>query len=314
MKKTALLVLITSFISIVSAQDKTYSFGSNMYSETLPKVAIAPFEDKMYLSDINKEIAKRTGLSLNEIENTFREGIIQTLINLGSDSYNFIDPMDMEEEDYYRHLGEIYSCISYSYEKVVPIKAIEMTRAEKLVEKLEAKEAPDQLARGTYLEGGEIKEWYDKKERFMNAQITNEERFKEMIEKYDLDFVLTINELDIQVMRDHSRDVGQTWNRRVKIHFTIFDDNGKQTFGSAVYQIYDGQQKDIYSIIRKNFRTPCAQIITKIDETTGESSIAESSTSTPTITRVEKKSSKIKKITKSIKPEKSDEVKNDDDF
>jgi len=267
MKTLLSLFIVLIFTLAISAQDRTYSYGNKGYSQSLPKVAIVPFESNLYLSDINKEIGNRTGLNLQEIENTFRDGIMQTIINLGSDSYNFIDPTEIEEEDLHRIIGGIYSCISYDYVQVIPLDKVDKTNAQKLLEKLKKKEAPSQQNRGVYLEDGEIREWYDKKERFMDAKVHNQEKFDKIIIENELDFILCINELDIKVMRDVNRDVGQIWPRRVKIHFTIFDKNGNKTFGSAVYNNYDGNQKDIYSIIRKNFRVPCAQIVAKIETT-----------------------------------------------
>ncbi len=266
------------FLTSITAQDKTYSFGKKGFSESLPKVAIIPFEDKLFLSDINKEVAKRTGLDIQEIENTFRDGMIQSIVNLGSGSYNFLDPTDMEQEDLQQLIGGIYSCVSYDYILVVPLAKEDKTKAKKILENLEKKENPNQKNRGAYLEDGQIKEWYDRKERYMDATIRDQEKFDKIVAENELDFVLLINELDIKVMRDVNRDVGQTWPRRIKIHFTIFDKAGKKTFGSAVYQTYDGQQKDIYNIIRKNFRPPCSQIVAKLGTALPQESTATNST------------------------------------
>lgn len=308
MRSFLFLLFIVFFTNFSHAQDKTYSYGKMGYSQTLPKVAIVPFESNLYLSDINKEIGNRTGLTMEEIENTFRDGIIQTLISLGSDSYNFIDPTEMEDEELHRIIGGFYSCISYDYTQVVPIKEADKTRAQKLVEKLENKENPNQKNRGAYLEDGQIKEWYDHKERYMDAKIHSQEKFDELILENDLDFILLITELDIKVMRDVNRDVGQVWPRRVKIHFTIFDSKGNKTFGSAVYNTYNGDQKDIYSIIRKNFRAPCAQIITKLG--TSDDSNLENTNRVTHLPKEEKKE-KIKRV----KLSKTNESGNsDDDF
>ena len=265
MKALTITLTCMLFFSVFHAQDNTYSYGRQTAYGSLPKIAIVPFDTRHYLCDINKEIGNRTGLTLDEIENTFRNGIIQSIIKMSAGSYDFFDPEEISEDESFELIGGIYSCISYDYVQVVPLGEEDYSKAKKILKKLSEKESPTQINRGAYLEDGQIKEWYDGKERFMNARITDMEKFKHIVAANDLDMVLCINELDIKVMRDYSRDIGQVWPRRIKIHFTIFDKDGNQTFGSAVYYNYDGHQKDIYTIIRKNFRPPCAQIVAKLE-------------------------------------------------
>lgn len=244
----------------LSAQDRTYRQSQSFRSNSDIKTLIIPFEDKMFLSDVNREIGKRTGLTSQEIKNTFREGLIQTIVSMGMEHGNYMDPFELEPEEFRDAIGGVYANLIYEYELTPPLEEV---KDKSLLEKIK-KEDPEQIERGTYLDQGEIRSWYDGQDRFMKAKLRDPSKVKELFTTYNLDVLLVITELDIKVMRDVNRDVGQTWDRRVKVHFTIFNEDGEAEFGSAAFNYYPGHEKDIYTIIRKSFDYPAAQIISKI--------------------------------------------------
>lgn len=247
--------------SAITAQDKTYEQSRGFDTFDMPTVMVLPFEDHMFLSDINREIGNRTGMNYDDIRRTFREGLIQTIVEMGSDYADFLDPYEMDEEEIAKLFRSAYSGMTYDYNEVV---ALEEVKDKGLLDKIKENNEEDQTDRGVFLDEGQIKTWYDGKERFMDASFNSSEKIDLILEDFGLDYLLVINELDIKVMRDIDREAGQVWPRRIKIHFTIFGPEGEKIFGSAAYSYYEGEEKDIYTIIRKSFDYPVAQIISKI--------------------------------------------------
>ena len=277
MKKSTLLLGLLLCFSTAFSQDNTFGFGKETYANDRGQILLVPWENKMYISDINKEVSKRTNLSIDEIKRLFREGFCQIFAQNAAENWDVIDLVTSGEEGHLRDLERIHRSISYRYENVPPTE--EPAKAKRLLMKLKPKTSEGQEANGGEIKNGEIYTYYDEKERYMNTQINNPELMSYLADQYEFEYIVFLNELDIRVLRDHNQERGQTWDRQVKVHYTVCDIEGKSVCSSAAYGIYKGEMKDIYEIIRKNFPNPCKVICNDLKMTlakqTSETSVDE---------------------------------------
>jgi hypothetical protein len=258
-----LVALLMSMCSPLLAQDKTITFGDNNYSNERGTILLVPWDARMYLSDINKEVSNRTGLEIDEIKRLFREGFCQVFASEASDQWDVVDLLTEGDQGALDDLDYIHRSIGYDYSPLPPPPS-EGSRFKKKWDKLMLSEPEDQTGRGTEVEEGEITSYYDEKERFMKVRIDNEELLPYLIEKYNFTYVVFVTELDIKVLRDHNVERGQLWERQIKVHYTILDAEGNEIMGTATYSEFGGDQKDIYAIIRKNFPDPVDQILSAL--------------------------------------------------
>lgn len=256
--KVSLLLLFVLTSTIISAQDKTFAIVPRQFHAGEGTIMIVPYENKMFLSDINREVHNRTGLELNEIRRLFREGLSQVISNEAAKaSYETLDILNSGMDEEVEDIENIHQSVGYVY-SLLPPPIEEEKQLVKRVEKLLEQDAPDQQKRGVEVGEGEILTYYDGKERFMDVQILNPELFSHLNGRHTFDYVLIINELDIKVLRNHDAEMGQMWERMVKVHYNWLDGDGNKLYGGAAYYSYEGNEKDIYTIIRKSF-TPIAQ-------------------------------------------------------
>ncbi len=301
MKYVLMFFTILTCLSASRAQDRTRTHHQMNFDSEVAKVLLVPYEEKMFLSDVNREVNKLTGLELAEIKRIFREGLCQIVARESDGQTEVLDLLNFGDRGSQEDISYILHSVGYNFEEVkpLPVDVVEKTKTGKIIESITTKEEAEQQGRGAYTEEGEIKSWYDKKERFMNVQVYNDELIPFLVEKYECDYILFINQLDIKVMRDVNRDNGQTWARRIMIHFSLLDGEGKEVFSSAVYGHYGGDEKDIYQIIGKNFARPAQRLLSVIPSSSEESSQTEMEAKKPA--KKEKTRTKVK----------SD---NDDDF
>jgi hypothetical protein len=258
--KISLLTLFVLVCSVLSAQDKTFAIVPRQFHAGEGTIMVVPYENKMFLSDINREVHNRTGLELNEIRRLFREGLCQVISNEAAKAnYETLDILNSGLDGDLEDIDNIHQSVGYVY-SVLPPPPTEEKELVKRVEKLLEKETPEQQNRGVQVGEGEILTYYDGKERFMDVQILNPDLFSHLNDQHTFDYVLIINELDIKVLRNHDSEMGQLWERMVKVHYNWLDGDGNKIYGGAAYYSYEGHEKDIYTIIRKSF-TPIAQQI-----------------------------------------------------
>lgn len=251
--------------SQILGQDQTKGFQGHWTEREQATVLLVPYEHRMFLSDVNREIGNHTGLDIFEIQRIFREGTNQMIANSGSEAYRFIDMLNDDSPGALEDIEYIYNSIQWTYEKVPP-PPTEKTKARKWLDKVTEKKQPEQKGDGVNIEEGELQSYYDENERFMDVTVKNDDLIPHLVDSYDCDYMIFVNELDIKVLRDFNRENGQQWGRMVKIHYSILDREGQKVYASAAYFEYSGQEKEIWSLIRKNLEEPAKQIVSQLPQ------------------------------------------------
>jgi hypothetical protein len=232
----------------VKSDQEVYAEGQPEYS----RVLIIPFEPKMYISSADKEIANRTNLTHQEIRENMRYGISNQMKHAVGKGMKSVSLMHIDTGDVGRDLGYIYNSIGYKYK---PLPAEDVARNKqneedvKPINKLKGSFnklvkhdnlAPKEIDGGARIKNGQIQSTVSYGEKFMNTSIHNPN---------------FINELNIEAAAPGSRNGLSTlsYKRKVKVHYTIFDMDGKELHGGAAIVYMPSTTNDMNKIINNYF-------------------------------------------------------------
>ena len=247
----------------VKSDQEIYAEGRAEYS----KVLIIPFEPKMYISSADKEIASRTKLTHQEIRENMRYGISNQMRHAVGKGMKSVSLLHIDTGAVGRDLGYIYNSIGYKYK---PLPAEDVARNKqneedlKPVNKLKGSFnklikhdnlAPEETNGGTRIKNGQIHSTVSYGEKFMNTSIHNPSLLKVLSAKYEADVFLFINELNIEAAAPASRSglSALSYKRKVKVHYTIFNKDGKELHGGAAIVYMPSTTNDMNKIINNYF-------------------------------------------------------------
>lgn len=247
----------------VKSDQEIYAEGRAEYS----KVLIIPFEPKMYISSADKEIASRTKLTHQEIRENMRYGISNQMRHAVGKGMKSVSLLHIDTGAVGRDLGYIYNSIGYKY-KPLPEDDIARNKQNeedlKPVNKLKGSLnklikhdnlAPKESNGETRIKNGQIHSTVSYGEKFMNTSIHNPSLLKVLSAKYQADVFLFINELNIEAAAPASRSGLSTlsYKRKVKVHYTIFNKDGKELHGGAAIVYMPSTTNDMNKIINNYF-------------------------------------------------------------
>jgi hypothetical protein len=247
----------------VKSDQEIYAEGRAEYS----KVLIIPFEPKMYISSADKEIASRTKLTHQEIRENMRYGISNQMRHAVGKGMKSVSLLHIDTGAVGRDLGYIYNSIGYKY-KPLPEDDIARNKQNeedlKPVNKLKGSLnklikhdnlAPKESNGETRIKNGQIHSTVSYGEKFMNTSIHNPSLLKVLSAKYQADVFLFINELNIEAAAPASRSglSALSYKRKVKVHYTIFNKDGKELHGGAAIVYMPSTTNDMNKIINNYF-------------------------------------------------------------
>lgn len=273
MRKSALLFL-SLFVAVVCySQEETPSNNGKKGRTYL----LVPFESKMYISDIDKNIYESDGIGTAEIRAKFQASLDQNLFinakEMGLEPLSFY----VMEVDGQKELGYIYSSIGYKYE-VLPKEEKteeEQTVTDKLKNKFKPKEKSEKQPQSNTT-NGEITTQRVTEERYMQTTITNNNLLQTLVNTYQVEGVIFINQIDL--LNNIVTDGSGKHNRVLKVHYTIYDANGNIIQSGAEKTYFPSNVNNVDKISKTAVAENAKKIIEKIkllqiEPTTTNSSI-----------------------------------------
>ncbi|PJB14026.1 MAG: hypothetical protein CO118_10735 [Flavobacteriales bacterium CG_4_9_14_3_um_filter_32_8] len=262
-------ILVTCFaiISITStyAQNSTIGDVEQSIESYQASVLIIPFESKMYISDIDKDLALKNELNFQDIKAKFRAALDRELFIALKKYYKPISFYSIEPQEAIQELAYIYNSIGYKYE-VVSIE--EVVKKEnvgtKLVGKMKKKPKEEEYIEAG-IQNGEVVSQVDNREKYMKTTLPNEKLLPSLNEKYKVTHYVFINELDIKkAANDVYQASEEQYQREIKVHYTIFDSTGKEVSSGAIKSRFESEQNDIDKIIKVQFPMIAEKIVTNL--------------------------------------------------
>lgn len=239
-----LLFLAPFFASEIVAQETKDDYA---------RVMIIPFDPNLYFSDSDDQLSKQNSKSIKEIRTQFRYGlnfnVNAKILSRYATRPLLTDTMKTARED----LNLIYRDISYFKDKSMPSEEMkkkmeEEKRAEKNPFTLKKKDAESEAQATSKLDNHVVAQEY------MNVKIHQTEMLAYLQKKYETDIFVFINQFELVTNYEHCLDrATNTFERDIKVHFSIFDATGKQLAGDVAIAHFSSNTNDLTEIIRNNF-------------------------------------------------------------
>lgn len=251
------LTLFTLLSLIARSQHSTMRFTDDPINLNQQSLLLVPFESRMYLSDINKELATENNLNAEEIVSRFISGIDQAIYNTFQKRCNISSFYALEDQDSKQDLRYIYSNLKLEYELLS--KKADEKGLKKIKNKFSKKEEDD-YQRGK-IENGQIITKRDDRERYMKAVVENETMLDSMHFKFDNKFFLFITQLDLKNRYEDAISMQQMdYEREIKIHYTLYHKNGEILSTGLSRTTFPANLNDINAIISNYFPILAQQI------------------------------------------------------
>jgi len=272
MKKLLPILLLIASIGL-KAQEVTDSLPDTLYH----RVMIIPYDQKMYLSDADTDIGKKSGYDLEEVRRRFRLGLDISLHASMEDSFGSYpilrDTASQARED----LAMIYQSIGYYYD--LPDRVVREMKADmeepaykKVFRKGKKKEAEEEDLEIDLFDGDQRKEMVRKHpDKYLNVRIRNEALFDSLNAHYEPELYLFINQMEIETDYDDCIDrVNQIYNRKMRVHFSMFTPEGIQVAGDVVEVDFPSNSNNMSRIIGTDMPQLARRLMELIPPTTYE--------------------------------------------
>jgi len=248
--KTSLLSAAILLGLSIQAQHSTLRFTDNTINLSQKSVLVVPFESTMYISDINKALAETNSLTSNQIIQRFTTAIDQSIYYAFSEKCSVSSFYQVDDSSAVEDLKYIFDNLELEYELVS--KTEDKSKAKKLKDKLKRKE-DDSYQRGR-IRNGQIETKRDVRERYMKAVISDNSMLDSMHFKFNNDFFLFVNQLDIK--NDYSDMIAVqqgTFDRIIQLHYTLYAKDGSILTTGISKTYFSNKENNINNIITNNF-------------------------------------------------------------
>ena len=213
--KILILLSFVLFAFQLQAQDKTIGSGnkpSGKEAVSKHKIMIIPFENRMYLSEIDFMINKETKLTAKQIKATMRDGLNEQFYKKLKPKMSVVDLLD-DTTKTKKDLADIYQYLSYQYLKVPDQNNYK---------------PPDKEKDEKTIKNGQLVVESNSDTRFMNAKLKNATLVPYLGAKYKTDLYLFINELDIKALNGSPADLNSSSTRKIVLHYTVYTLDAKE--------------------------------------------------------------------------------------
>lgn len=255
MKKIIIGVFVLLSTLAVSAQNSTSGKSETISSANgKASVLVIPFESKMYLSDIDRDLGEANDLNFQDIKAKFRAALDREIFIALKPYYNPLSFYAIEPQESRAELGYIYNSIGFKYEVVPEEEVVKKENAgKKLIGKFKKKEKEEEYTKAG-INGGQIVSQVDNREKYMKTTLPNPKLLPNLNAKYKASHYVFINQLDIKRSAD-MRYVAkeEQYKREIKVHYTIVDLNGEEVSSGAIKSRFPSNQNDIDKIIKVYF-------------------------------------------------------------
>lgn len=202
-----LVFFVLSFI--VKGQDQTIRSENKPSVKDIKsknRIMLIPFENRMYLSEIDFMINKESKLNAKQIKATMRDGLNEQFYKKLKSKMGVVDLLE-DTTKTKKDLENIYQYLSYQYLKVPNqdnYKAPVKEKEEKKIDK------------------GQLIVESNSDAKFMNAKLKNATLIPYLSGKYKTNFFLFFNELDIKALNGIPGDLNTNPARKIILHYTIY--------------------------------------------------------------------------------------------
>ncbi|MCX6182879.1 MAG: hypothetical protein NT150_13225 [Bacteroidetes bacterium] len=255
-----LLIVIICVLKSAVAQDTTKLDTSYRYK----KVMIIPFEEQMYICQIQNMLANESRMNTSQIIRNFRYNIASSMQTEFLYLYSTTSLIHLVE-DSLKDLHRVYGSISRTYDPIPEEPKEEKKNGLPILKKFEHKKKEDNEK--THIQNGQIVSHYDNTPRFMNAVIKDKKLLPYLYKKYGTDLFVFINEMDIENdLSDPYKVAENNYLRILKFHYTIYNVKGQIVSMGVVSTTFPSTENNVANIVKNYFPLITKQLAAKLPQ------------------------------------------------
>lgn len=264
MKKLLALFGIITMVSPLFSQNSTTGKTDEGVANK-QNVVVIPFENKMYMSDIDKDLAQKNAMSFHEIKAKFRAALDQNIFIKLKPYYSPFSFYTIDQQEAQKELSYIYNSIGYKYTVIEKEEVVQKENiGSKFIGKFKKKEKePEYIEAG--MQNGQLVSQVDNRDKYMNTKLSNPNLIENLNKKYQAKYYIFINQLDIKKGADDMYAAAEdNYKREIKVHYTIFNQQGKEVSSGAIKTRFPSNQNDVDKIVRVHFPLIAETIVNKL--------------------------------------------------
>ncbi len=219
---------------------------------------VVPYKPMMHLSDADNDLSNYSGITQQEMRSQLRFGLLKNLnTKLVVDYEATIPQQDFVQNDE-RDLELIYNSLAFGEDTVYPLKANAKRDSLQWKKKVfTSKENSVKNVEKTYI----------------NVDFYDQLLLPDLARKYNADYFIFLNELDIKTNYSDCLDLAlKIYQRELKVHYSVFNRNGKQVYGDVAVVKFPSNSNNIDEIIAVNFPGISDHIIASVKRVSATSS------------------------------------------
>ncbi|MBQ3832943.1 MAG: hypothetical protein II815_07190 [Bacteroidales bacterium] len=272
MKMKRIIQILLILISCVSmAYGQEYLDFNSRYNRQ-KRVLVVPFDERIYFNDATAEIAKRDGLTHDEIMEYFRYQLNLQLVNSLIDSCEVVDLFKDNTREDEADISGLYTTMSYELRlaefelDTENMGALARKRAEKLDEARRKQREEEMKNARPGIQNGELvgrKQQTD--DMYLHIIIGQPEVLKEIASRRKVDYFLFVNQFDIKTdYRDPYISGQRNVQRLMRVHFSIYNSNGEFVSGNYASTKVPYYEDSKERIVNQYFPEIMRQILKKL--------------------------------------------------
>jgi len=272
MKIKRIIQILLVLISCVSmAYGQEYLDFNSRYNRQ-KRVLVVPFDERIYFNDATAEIAKRDGLTHDEIMEYFRYQLNLQLVNSLIDSCEVVDLFKDNTREDEADISGLYTTMSYELRlaefelDTENMGALARKRAEKLEEARRKQREEEMKNARPGIQNGELvgrKQQTD--DMYLHIIIGQPEVLKEIASRRKVDYFLFVNQFDIKTdYRDPYISGQRNVQRLMRVHFSIYNSNGEFVSGNYASTKVPYYEDSKERIVNQYFPEIMRQILKKL--------------------------------------------------
>lgn len=259
------ILFFTANCALLFAQNNTTGAAITANPSSENKVLVVPFEPRLYLSDIDNELAVKNEMSFKDIKAKFRAALDQNIYIALKQYYAPLSFYTIPEQDAVKELSYIYNSIGYKYEVLAEDEVVEKKGfGKKFLDKINNKEKEENNYQEAGIYSGEVKADVDNREKYMMTKITNDQLLTTLNQQYSASYYLFVNQLDIKRTVLNNTGLGQDGEREIKVHYTIFDAQQNIVNSGAIKTTFSKSETDINRISKNQFPLIAQKLVEKV--------------------------------------------------
>ena len=269
MKRLLVILLFLVFAGFVYGQE-FLDFNSRYNRQK--RVLVVPFDERIYFNDATPEIARRDGITHDEIMEYFRYQLNLQLKNALMDSCEIVDLMSNNTREDEADIIGLYTTMSYELRlaefelDTENMGAIARKRAEKQEEaRRKVREEQMANARPGIRNGELVGQKQNTDDMYLHIIIEQPDILKEIASRRKVDYFLFVNQFDIKTdYRDPYMSGNRNMQRLLRVHFSIYNTSGEFVSGNYASTKVPYYEDDKERIVNQYFPVIMRQILKKI--------------------------------------------------